>query len=176
VAAGALTAAASVRACAAAARPCALPAAGRLASAFARPSTFSGATAGFDFLAVLVRAARFRSGLAAVGATFSGAPDFRAALAFLAAAHRLFVAVMIRARPSGLRRRFCLAAFAGAGVVAAAALAFRSAAQRFLCAADMRRRAAGRTMRLGAALAGVEPPSRWPRSAMRASISWSFCW
>jgi hypothetical protein len=43
---------------------------------------------------------------------------FPAALAFLTAAHRLFVAAMIRARPSGLRRRFFLLAFAGAGVAA----------------------------------------------------------
>ena len=50
-------------------------------------------------------------------------------------AHRFFVAAMIRARPSGLRRRFFLAAFAGAGVAAPAALAFRAAAQRFFCAA-----------------------------------------
>ena len=49
------------------------------------------------------------------------------------AAHRLFVAAMIRGRPSGVRRRFCLAAFAGVGV--AAAFGFRAAAQRFLCAA-----------------------------------------
>ena len=66
-------------------------------------------------------------------------------------AQRRFVAAMIRARPSGLRRRFFLAAFAGAGVAAGSALAFRAAAQRFLCAAAMRRRAAGLTMRLGAA-------------------------
>ena len=71
----------------------------------------------------------------------------RAALAFLNAARRVFAAI-IRARPSGLRRRFFLAAFAGAGV--AAACGFREAALRFLCAADMRRRAAGLTMRLGA--------------------------
>jgi hypothetical protein len=55
---------------------------------------------------------------------------------------------MIRARPTGLRRRFFLAAFAGAGA-AAAALAFRRPAQRFLCAAAMRRRAAERAMRFG---------------------------
>jgi hypothetical protein len=79
-------------------------------------------------LAGLVWAARFRPGLAA--------------------AHRLFVAAMILARPLGIRRRFFLAAFTGAGVAAAAALAFR-AAQRFLCAAVMRRRAAERAMRLG---------------------------
>jgi hypothetical protein len=68
-------------------------------------------------------------------------------MAFLSAAHRLFVAAIIRGRPSGLRRRFFLAGFAGAGV---AAFGFRAAAQRFLCAAALRRRAAGRTMRLGA--------------------------
>jgi hypothetical protein len=43
---------------------------------------------------------------------------------FLAAAHRFFVAAMIRACPCVLRRRFCLAGFmgagTGAGVVAAA--------------------------------------------------------
>jgi hypothetical protein len=53
---------------------------------------------------------------------------------------------MIRARPSGLRRRFFLAAFAGAGV---------AAAQRFLCAAAMRLRAVGLTVRLGAAVAAA---------------------
>jgi hypothetical protein len=74
---------------------------------------------------------------------------FPAALAVLTAAHRLFVAAMIRARPSGLRRRFFLLAFAGAGVAAAATAAFRKAAERFLCAAAMRRRAAGITRRLG---------------------------
>jgi hypothetical protein len=36
-------------------------------------------------------------------------------MAFLTAADRFFVAAMIRARPSGTRRRFLLAAFAGAG-------------------------------------------------------------
>ena len=48
--------------------------------------------------------------------------DFAAvlALAFLSAAHRLFVAAMIRARPSGLRRRFFPAACAGTGGAAAA--------------------------------------------------------
>jgi hypothetical protein len=48
-------------------------------------------------------------------------------LAFLSAAHRRFAAALIRARPSGVRRRFSLAAFAGAGGGAAAALAFRAA-------------------------------------------------
>jgi hypothetical protein len=55
---------------------------------------------------------------------------------------------MIRARPSGLRRRFFLAAFPGTD--AAAAVAFRTAARRFLCAAVLRRRAAWLTMRFGA--------------------------
>ena len=115
----ALTAAASASA-PAAVPPCAFPAAGRLGAAFVRPTVFRGATAGADFLAALVWAVRFRPGLAAAGVAFP------AALAFLAAAHRLFVAAMIRGRPSGIRRRFCLAACAGAGV-AAAALAFRAA-------------------------------------------------
>jgi YidC/Oxa1 family membrane protein insertase len=96
-------------------------------------------------LAALVWAARFSPGLAAAAVAFLGAAD-------LPAAHRRFVAAMIRARRSGLRRRFFLAAFAGAGVAAAAALAFRTAAQRFLCAAVMRRRAVGRAMRSGASL------------------------
>ena len=64
-------------------------------------------------------------------------------------AQRFFVAAMIRARPSGLRRRFFLAAFAGAGAAVASALAFRAAAHRFVCAAAMRLRAAGLKMRLG---------------------------
>jgi hypothetical protein len=101
-----------------------------------------------------------------------------AVLAFLSAAHRFLVAAMIRARPSGLKRRFFLAAFGG--VASAAALGFRAAAHRFLCAAGMRRRAAGLTMRLDGSVAaagsGDEPPSRWRRSAIRASRSWSLCW
>jgi hypothetical protein len=75
------------------------PRPGRLGAPFVRPTVFRGATAGVDFLAGLVWAARFRPGLAA--------------------AHRLFVAALIRARPSGVRRRFVLAVFAGAGVAAA---------------------------------------------------------
>jgi len=86
-------------------------AAGRLGAAFVRPVAFLGATADFDFLAGLVRA-RFRPGLAAAVVAFLCAADFRAALAFLSAAHRFFVAAIIRARPSGLRRRFFLAALA----------------------------------------------------------------
>src|ERR1035437_8761741 len=66
------------------------------------------------------------------------------ALAFLSAAHRLFVAAMIRARPSGLKWRF----FALGGVAAASASAFRTAAHRFFCAAAMRLRAAGLTERI----------------------------
>jgi hypothetical protein len=62
----------------------------------------------------------------AAGVALFGVATFPAALAFLSAAHLFFVAAMIRARPSGLRRRFFLAAFAGAGA-AAAALAFRAA-------------------------------------------------
>src|ERR1035438_1776318 len=92
---------------------------------------------------------------AAAGVAFSRTADCPAALAFLAAAHRRFVAAMIRARPSGIRRRFFLAAFAGAGGAVAACLAFRAAAQRFLRATAMRRRAAGLTMRLGAAVAAA---------------------
>jgi hypothetical protein len=74
--------------------------------------------------------------LAAAGVAFSGAADFPAALAFLTAAHRPFVAAMIRALPSGLRRGFFRAAIAGTGV--AAAFGFRATAHRFLCAAAMR--------------------------------------
>jgi hypothetical protein len=134
-------AAASAIAGAAAVPPCALPAAGRFRATLLRPTAFCGATAGFEFLAVLVRATRSRPGLAA-SVAFSGAPDFPAALAFLSAALRLLVPAVIRARPSGLRRSFFLAAFAGAGAAAGAALAFRAAAQRSLCAAAMRQRAA----------------------------------
>ena len=112
--------------------PCALPAAGRLTSAFARPAAFRGATAGFDFLAALVAPIRLRPGLAAAGIAFSGAADFPAVLAFLTAVHRSFVAAMILVRPSGIRRRFFLAA-----------LAFRTA-QRFRCAAAMRLGASSR--------------------------------
>jgi hypothetical protein len=96
---------------------------------------------------------RFSPGLAAAGVAFSGVGDFNAALAFLTAADGLLVAAMIRARPSGIRRRFLLAAFAGAGV--AAAFVFRAAAHRFLCAAARRRRAEGLTTRLGAAAAAA---------------------
>jgi hypothetical protein len=41
--------------------------------------------------------------LAVARVAFSGAPDFPAALAFLSAAHRSFVAAMLRARPSGIQ-------------------------------------------------------------------------
>lgn len=61
---------------------------------------------------------------------------------------------MIRTRPSGLRRRLLLTAFAGAGVAAASALAFRTTAHRFFCAAPMRRRAAGLVTRFVATGAG----------------------
>jgi len=55
---------------------------------------------------------RFRPGLAAAAVAFFRPADF-------AAAQRRFVAAMIRARPSGIRRRSFLAAFAGAGVAGA---------------------------------------------------------
>ena len=130
-AAGTLTAAASAIGGAAACPPCALADAGRLLAAFVRPTAFRGVTASVDFLTALLLAARLRPGLAAAdfaagtGVAFFGVATFPAALAlaFLSAAHRFFVAAMIRARPSGVRRRFFLAVFAGAGVAAAAALA-----------------------------------------------------
>src|ERR1019366_9480241 len=90
------TAAASAIAGAAACPPCALPAAGRLGAAFARTAALRGPTADFDFLAATLWAARFRPRTA----------DFPAALALalpsLSTAHCLYVAAMIRARPSGL--------------------------------------------------------------------------
>jgi len=49
-----------MRAGMAAGRPCALPPAGRLTSAFLRPTAFRGATAGVKFLAGLVWTVRFR--------------------------------------------------------------------------------------------------------------------
>jgi hypothetical protein len=76
-------------------------------------------------------------------------------LAFLSAAHRLFVAATIRARPSGLRRRFFLAAFADAGVAAGAALAFRTGRPAFPRRAAMRRRAAALRARLGVSVAAT---------------------
>ena len=93
----------------------------------------------------------------AAGVAFFGTAGFTAALAFafLAAAQRRLVAAMIRARPSGLRRRFFFAGFATAGFTASSALAFRAAAQRFLCAAAIRRRAAAlRTRFVGVAPEG----------------------
>jgi hypothetical protein len=137
--------------------PCALPATGRLGAAFVRPTAFRGATARFDFLAALAWAAPFRPGLAA-GAVF-------AALAFPSAAQSFFVAAMIRVWPSGIRRRFFLAAVAGAVVAAAEALAFRAAAQRFLCAAAMRRPRGGRSW---------DCPSRprVDRAPLREKIRW----
>jgi hypothetical protein len=78
-------------------------------------------------LAAILWAVRFRIGLAAgafaavFGAAVFCAADLPAALAFLTAPHRFFVAAMIGASPSELRRRVFLAAFAGAGVAAAAA-------------------------------------------------------
>jgi hypothetical protein len=66
--------------------PCALPAAGRFPAAFVRTAAFRGATAGVDFLGPLLRAARFRLGLAA--------------------AQRLFVAAMIGISPYGDQAAF----------------------------------------------------------------------
>jgi hypothetical protein len=83
-------------------------------------------------------------------------------LAFLSAAHRRFAAALIRARPSGVRRRFFLAAFAGAGANATAAVPLQAAAQRFLCAAAMRRRAAGLKIRLGLRRERTRPSFRSP--------------
>jgi hypothetical protein len=113
-------------------------------------------------LAALLRAARFRPGLAAAGVAAFQASHSSA---------RPISAPLWRRddppAPPGLRRRFFRAAIAGAGDAGAAT--FRPAAQRFLCAAARRRRAATLTMRLDAseavAGAGDEPSSRW-----------SFCW
>ena len=93
-----------------------------------RRAAFLVTIAGFVVLAAAFRAGRFRAatGLTAWAAAFGAA---FAALAFLNAAQRLFVAATIRARPSGLRWRF----FALGGVAATPALAFRAAAHRFLC-------------------------------------------
>jgi hypothetical protein len=137
------------------------------------------AACGLLVCALLFSTARFAgfaaADFAAAAVAFFGTTGFPAALAFLNAAQRFFVAAMIRSRPSGLRRRFFFSALARAGGGAGAALAFRVAAQRCLCAAAMRLRAAGLTTRFGAALAGAEagdePPSRWRRSAMRIWIS-----
>jgi hypothetical protein len=86
VAAGAPAAAASAIAGPAAFPLCALPAAGGFRPASFRPTAFRGAAADFDFLAALVRAARFRPGLAAAGVVSP--------------------ARTIRTRPSGIGRRF----------------------------------------------------------------------
>src|ERR1019366_8465321 len=82
-----------------------------------RRAAFLVTIAGFAFFAATFRDAAF-------GAAF-------AALAFLNAPQRLFVAEMIRARPSGLKWRF----FALGGVADTSASAFRTAAHRFFCAA-----------------------------------------
>ena len=106
---------------------------------------------------------------------------FYFAAAFLAAAQRFLAAAMIRARPSGLRRRFFLPAFAGAGAAPASALAFRAAAQRLLCAAAMRLRAAALSTRFVAvapADAGEAgcPPILFRSSPIRASMSLILPW
>ena len=141
-----------------------------------RRAAFFVTIAGFVVLAAAFRAGRFRAatGLTAPVAGFGAA--FTAA-AFLAAAQRLFVAATIRARPSGLKRRF----FALGGVAATPALAFRAAAHRFLCATAMRLRAAGLTERFvaPASASGAEAgctPIRARSSLMRASISLRFTW
>jgi hypothetical protein len=96
------------------------------------------------------RLARYTAGASTIAGTaavarcaaLSATGRFGAASAFLsAAAHRRLVAATIHARPSGLRLRFFLAAFAGSGV--AAAVASRAAAHRFRCAAAMGRRVNG---------------------------------
>jgi len=123
---------------------------------------------------VLTAAFRAAAGLTARAAAFGAA---FAALAFLNAAQRLFVAAMIRARPSGLKWRF----FGLGGGAAASPSAFRTAAHRFFCAAAMRLRAAGLTERFvapasaGGAGAGC-PPIRARSSLMRASMSLRFSW
>ena len=140
---------------------CALSAAGRFGTVFVRAAAFRGAIAGFGFLAAPAWVTRFRPDLAAArfadaaGTAFFGVAGFTAALAlaFLAVAQRRLVAAMIRARPSGLRRRFFFAGFATAGFTASSALAFRAAAQRFLCAAAIRRRAVAPSTRF----VGVAP-------------------
>ena len=90
--------------------------------------------------------------------------DFAAvlALAFLSAAHRLFVAAMIRARPSGLRRRFLLGGRRLRWRRCRCSLGLPGSRQRFRCAAAMRRRAAGSTMRLGASSPRPRPSFRSP--------------
>src|ERR1039457_7528804 len=106
--------------------------------------------------------------MAAAGVTLFRTAGFTAALALalLTAAHRFRVAAIIRARPSGLRRRSFLSAFAGAGVVASSALAFLAAVHRFLSAAATRLRAAA-----PGAGAGGEPPRCSRRCALRPWIS-----
>lgn len=108
---------------------------------------------------------------------------FYFAAAFLAAAQRFLAASTIRARPSGLRRRFLLPAFAGAGAGAAPApaLAFRADAQRRLCAAAMRLRAAALSTRFVAvapADAGEAgcTPILFRSSPIRASMSLILPW
>ena len=145
--------------------PCALSVDCRFSVAFVRPTAFRGAIAGFGFLAALGWAARFRPGLAAAvfaavsGVAFFCTADLTAALALaFLAAHRVRFAATIRARPSGLRRRFFLAVVATAGFTTSSALAFRTAAQRFLCAAAMRLRAAALNTRF------VAVPRQVPRT------------
>jgi hypothetical protein len=82
----------------------------------------------------MVWAARFSPGFAGAGVTFSGAPDFPAALAILTATQRLLVAATIRA-PLGSEAALFPGGRASQADVAAAALALQTAAQRFLCAA-----------------------------------------
>ena len=103
--------------------------------------------------------------LAATGSGFAAAALF--------AAHRFFVAAMIRFKPSSLMRRL---AFGNSGT-AATVVPLWNAAQRFFCAAAILALAAMLNTRFGAASWAATGPPNWPRiSAILCSILESSAW
>lgn len=127
-------------------------------------ATFFAAFAGAVFTAALLTALF----LAATGSGFAVAARF--------AAHRLFVAAMIRFKPSSLRRRF---AFGSAGA-AATFLPLWNVAHRFFCAAAILALAAALKIRFGVAFLATtgltRPGSRLRISAIFCSILESSAW
>ena len=153
--------------------------AGPVAGAFFLATLLTGAFAAFagaDFLgaalwtttlAATVFTAAFLT-VAFLAATGSG---FAAAALF--AAHRFFVAAMIRFKPSSLMRRF---AFGNSGT-AATFLPLWNAAHRFFCAAAILALAVTLIIRFGAASVATTGPPKWLRiSAIFCSILESSAW
>src|ERR1022692_5074210 len=127
-------------------------------------ATFFAAFAGAVFTAASLTVAF----LAATGSGFAAAALF--------AAHRFFVAAMIRFMPSSLMRRFAF----GASGAADALVPLWNAAHRFFCAAAILALAAPLNIRFGAAFlaaTGLTLPRKWLRiSAIFCSILESSAW